>query len=412
MDTDESADVASPLSAREKTYAAIDDTPLPPRLSADTASGNVAVEATKGAPSVSRRALALFAFALLASLLPFAGARLAGAAPDVQASFDWRAFVLYATIIAALIAPFVRRAARHRQIEAPRAVAFPGWGWFGLALVAAAWILAWNRYPWFQRFQLYTFTPLWLGYILAVNAAAYRRSRHCLLIDRPRCFLALFPASALFWWYFEYLNRYVGNWRYAGVESTGTVEYIVHATLSFSTVLPAVLGTRDWLATFPRLRAAFTGQWGLAYTRSKRFAAALLILGALGFVGVGAFPGYLYAMVWVAPVFVLTALAMFCDVPSIVDRLPRGDWTAVGLAALAALVCGFFWEMWNWGSLAHWEYRIPLVHGLLVFEMPLLGYAGYLPFGLACAAVAALVCDGATGGDCAGAPADYVPERI
>jgi hypothetical protein len=57
----------------------------------------------------------------------------------------------------------------------------------------------------------------------------------------------------------------------------------------------------------------------------------------------------------------------------------------------AALVCGFFWEMWNWGSLARWEYSIPHVDRFRVFEMPLLGYAGYLPFGIECAAIAALV---------------------
>ena len=54
-------------------------------------------------------------------------------------------------------------------------------------------------------------------------------------------------------------------------------------------------------------------------------------------------------------------------------------------SALAALFCGFFWELWNTWSLAKWEYAIPLVQRFELFEMPLLGYAGYLPFGLECA---------------------------
>jgi hypothetical protein len=41
-------------------------------------------------------------------------------------------------------------------------------------------------------------------------------------------------------------------------------------------------------------------------------------------------------------------------------------------------------------SLAHWEYAIPFVHRFQIFEMPFLGYAGYLPFGLQCLAVAQL----------------------
>ena len=50
-------------------------------------------------------------------------------------------------------------------------------------------------------------------------------------------------------------------------------------------------------------------------------------------------------------------------------------------AALAGLFCGFFWELWNAHSLARWEYTIPWVDRFHLFEMPLLGYAGYLPFG-------------------------------
>jgi hypothetical protein len=44
--------------------------------------------------------------------------------------------------------------------------------------------------------------------------------------------------------------------------------------------------------------------------------------------------------------------------------------------------------MWNAYSLVHWEYSIPYVHTFKIGEMPILGYAGYLPFGLECLAVA------------------------
>jgi len=54
------------------------------------------------------------------------------------------------------------------------------------------------------------------------------------------------------------------------------------------------------------------------------------------------------------------------------------------LWAAAALVCGCFWEMWNFYSLAKWKYSNPYVHRFELFEMPVLGYMGYLPFGLLC----------------------------
>jgi len=63
----------------------------------------------------------------------------------------------------------------------------------------------------------------------------------------------------------------------------------------------------------------------------------------------------------------------------------------VWLPAMAGLICGFFWELWNSQSLAHWVYTVPFVHDFKIFEMPILGYAGYLPFGLECVVVASLL---------------------
>lgn len=61
------------------------------------------------------------------------------------------------------------------------------------------------------------------------------------------------------------------------------------------------------------------------------------------------------------------------------------------LYVLSALFCGIFWEMWNMGSLARWHYSIPFVEGFRVFEMPWLGYAGYLPFGIECYVVVDMI---------------------
>jgi hypothetical protein len=76
---------------------------------------------------------------------------------------------------------------------------------------------------------------------------------------------------------------------------------------------------------------------------------------------------------------------------NIFSPLARGDWRGVLSSALAALICGFFWEMWNDYSLAKWTYQVPFVQRFQVFEMPILGYAGYLPFGLMCAVISSMV---------------------
>ena len=131
-----------------------------------------------------------------------------------HAPFSWLIFVLFAVLIGGVLAFFVVRVAWSRTpgvaIERPRH--FPWWGWGGLSVGAIAWCVAWTRFPWFAPWQTFTFTPLWLAYVVVVNALTAWRTGHCALVDRPRDVLLLFPASALFWWYFEYVNRFVQNW--------------------------------------------------------------------------------------------------------------------------------------------------------------------------------------------------------
>lgn len=343
--------------------------------------------------------------AFLGIVLPVAGAWLAerplalyAAFPVIEAraeaSFQWMAFVVYALLIGAVLAPLAWRLATAARAHVPISPTrrFPWWGWVGVAFTLGAWCLAWTRFGWFASLQPYTFTPLWLGYIVVVNALVFGRRGRCPLLDNPICFAVLFPTSAVFWWYFEYLNRFVGNWHYVATDSFGAIEYFAHASLSFSTVLPAVVSTRAWLASYPRLPAALNGIRPVRGADSRAVAWILLLFAAVGYVALGTWPQYSYSMVWVAPALALISLQVLAGYPSALADLRRGDWRRTGLAALAALLCGFFWEMWNAYSLAHWEYDIPLVHRFLLFEMPLLGYAGYLPFGIVCVAAAELVC--------------------
>jgi hypothetical protein len=95
--------------------------------------------------------------------------------------------------------------------------------------------------------------------------------------------------------------------------------------------------------------------------------------------------------VWISPALVIICLQALAHRPTVLAPLADGDWRGLVSYASAALVCGFFWEMWNYGSLARWEYSVPYVGRFHIFEMPLLGYAGYLPFGIECAAIAALL---------------------
>lgn len=317
-----------------------------------------------------------------------------------HAPFSWAAFLGLSLFVAAVIAPFVIRIAHECALLRVQSSSrrssmtgrpFPPWGWIGLGLTGIAWGVAWTRFRWFEDFQPFTFTPLWMGYILVVNAWTWMRTGSCLILDRPRYFLSLFPLSAAFWWFFEYLNRFVQNWYYAGIGDLSPGQYVLHATLPFSTVLPAVLGTTDLLRSFPYLDEVFRDLWPMRINRPKVLGWSVLTLSIVGLAGIGVWPDYFFPLVWVAPLLLITSFQAVLGQGTIFSGTAQGDWRPIWLPALAGLTCGWFWEMWNIQSLAHWEYAIPFVHRFEIFEMPLLGYAGYLPFGLECKVVADLV---------------------
>jgi len=306
----------------------------------------------------------------------------------VHAPFSWDAFALYALPVVAAIALIAFALARRRFVMGwPRRAWFPWWGWLGVALAALGWYLAWRGDALAPEWRRHVFTPLWLGYILAMNGLAWRRLGRSPLTHATGWFLALFPVSAAFWWLFEHLNAFVGNWHYNGVAMTDDWQYFLQATLPFSTVLPAVASTWCWLRSYPRLETI--GLPPLAGDRS--FAWIALALGLLSLCAVGVQPEPLFSALWLAPLLLIAGLQRLIVGESFFAPLARGDWRGLLQPALAALICGLCWELWNWGSLAKWTYSVPYVQRFQIFEMPLLGYAGYLPFGLECALVMDLV---------------------
>jgi hypothetical protein len=253
------------------------------------------------------------------------------------------------------------------------------WAWrgaLGALLVAASWALSWGL-PGPRTHVL--FFPLWLGYVLAVDALVERRTGSSLLRRSPADFALLFLASVPAWWLFEILNRRLENWVYLGGEGLGDLENFLLGSLCYSTVLPAVFETAELLRSFrwterfaagPRLPAG--GRALPAY-----FAAGAAMLAALL-----AWPRVFYPLTWLSLIFLLEPLCRWLKRPSLLSHLGRGDWRpAAGLAA-GALVCGFFWELWNFYSYPKWVYQTPGADFGHIFEMPLLGYLGYLPFGL------------------------------
>jgi hypothetical protein len=309
-----------------------------------------------------------------------------------HAPFSWSAFALQISVAVLVGALFVFLYLPRGKRNSSTGCRFrlPWWGWISGFFVVFFWILAWSRFGWFKPLQNFMFTPLWLSYVVFVNALTFGRSGTCLLTRQARYLLVLFPASALFWWYFEYLNRFSQNWYYLGQEMFTPVTYTLHATIAFSTVLPAVISTSEFVGSFPALgRTPY--QRPLAFAHRRIYSGAMLAFASCGLIGIAVWPDAWYPVLWVSPLLILISVQVLLKEENFLRKLERGEWHALTVPALAALVCGLFWEMWNNYSYPKWVYCIPYIQRFQIFEMPLVGYLGYLPFGLQCYVVADLV---------------------
>ena len=257
----------------------------------------------------------------------------------------------------------------------PRA-SWPVHGTLGLLLVAVFWGLNWGldglRTHW-------GFFPLWLGYCLSVDALVVRRTGTSLLTRGRPAYLGLFAASVPTWWLFELINARTRNWIYLDADSIGPVEYALLASLSFSTVIPAVFGTAELAASFGWVRRLGPGPRIAPTAGTLRL---ILVLGVVLLVLTLAGPRFFFPGVWLSGFFIVEPVNARLGFRSLLETTARRDWRPVVALWVGVLICGFFWELWNYWSFPKWIYRVPFVDFARIFEMPLLGYGGYLPFAL------------------------------
>jgi hypothetical protein len=244
----------------------------------------------------------------------------------------------------------------------------------GLALCAFGWV---SSLAGIDPIRGYWYDLVWSGYILAADAVVWARAGRSLLHGGGWRTAGLFALSAPFWWAFEIANWRLENWTYVGTSIYGGQAHVLLKTLSFVFVLPALACSRDLLRSFvrfPHPPAVPLPSWT---------AAALVAFGLLCVPLLSLFPNQAFPLVWLAPVCVLDGVADLRGMTSALGLVRAGTAGPVLLLAAAGLGTGILWELWNWGAVPHWDYRIPYLGFLPVFEMPIVGYLGYPPFALA-----------------------------
>jgi len=253
---------------------------------------------------------------------------------------------------------------------------WPTYGWLGLALVAVFWTLNWGldgiRTHW-------GFFPMWLGYCLTVDALTLKRTGSSLLSRDRIAYIGLFAASVPAWWLFELINKRTQNWIYLDDGSIGPIEHALLASLAFSTVIPAVFGTAEFVSSFKWVRQLPQGP---RVTTSNTVIVTFFVSGLVMLALTLAWPRFFFPFVWLSIFFILEPVNHRLGNQTLLAYTSTGDWRPIVSLWIGVLICGFFWEFWNFWSFPKWIYSVPFVGFGHVFEMPVLGYGGYLPFAL------------------------------
>lgn len=249
--------------------------------------------------------------------------------------------------------------------------------WAGLAAFAVSvWLLASGP----ESFSSFFYICAWWSLIAVLEGALKRRTGRALLIDNPWMFVRMALFSVPFWLAYELINVRLQNWQYLGVPQHFALRWVGYGA-AYATVLPAILETARLIEaalpgmTIRKLRVFSEPSFEKA-CRTAGLACLFLPL---------AWPTIFFPLVWAAVFLLFEPILSTGTERSWLRSLAEGRPRPAAALLLSGLVCGLLWESLNFWAGAKWTYTIPWPAGPKLFEMPLLGYLGFLPFALGCA---------------------------
>jgi hypothetical protein len=254
----------------------------------------------------------------------------------------------------------------------------PAYSWIGIALLATSeWLMFHHIWP----VNVY-FTPIaWTAYLMIADGMVFAVSGHSRLRDAPGQFFVAALVSIPLWLIFEAYNLRLENWTYLGVP-TGWAGAVLGYGWSFATITPAIFETADLVESFGWFKQG----------RPVRFSAAsknlMIIFGALCLIVPIVLPmhigAYLFGLVWIGFVFFLDPINERIGAPSLLRDFASGCRGRFFSLFISGWACGWLWEFWNFWAGAKWHYIFPILQRDKIFEMPWVGYLGFLPFALEC----------------------------
>jgi len=261
---------------------------------------------------------------------------------------------------------------RHRQGK------LAAYGWAALiGLIIAEWLL----FRGFQPIAVY-FTPIaWTCCILLADAAVLAIRGHSRLHDEPRKFASAAVLSIPLWLIFEAYNLRLQNWSYSGVPVAWPLALLGYGW-SFATIFPGIFETADLIESFGWFPPRAPIRFPPAVRRAMVFLGAVCLVAPL--IAPQPVARRLFALVWIGFIFLLDPINYRLGLPSLIGDFAVGRHSRFYSLVASGFACGWFWEFWNYWAAAKWHYIFPMFQSWKIFEMPVPGYLGFLPFALEC----------------------------
>lgn len=275
----------------------------------------------------------------------------------------------------------------------------PIWFWFGLIMWGGTLFIDWMKFSEPKWIINWGAIPLFWGFTLIIDGIVFKRTNGKSIISlRPKEILAIGLSSSFGWLLFEYLNFYVQEtWYYPLGDLISDSEFTIYAVLGSSGLLPMAFEWNSLFHTFPKLKNRYKNGPKVFFPGWLR---NIILVLAIATVFLAPFYSNLFfGVLWFSPMVIISIVLIKFGIWTPFNGVRKGDWSTLALFGLAYFVQGFLCEFWNYFSADHsavdgsiqsfnpdyWAYSLPYINVYHVFEMPVLGLMGYIPFGVYCA---------------------------
>ncbi len=246
--------------------------------------------------------------------------------------------------------------------------------YFGTLLLFAATLLLMFNNP-FMKTWYYIFA--WWSFILMLDSINFRLRGNSPLSEGVFKFLFMGFISVSVWLIFELFNLRLRNWSYFDLPQ-GIFPRWLGYFLAFATVIPALIELSLLFQRIFRHRALKMFQ----VRPTKYLFSGSVFFGILSIGSALLWPNLCFPLVWIGLYFFIEPLNYRLKTVTLWADIEKKNWVNFWSWIFSGLTAGFLWEFWNFWAGSHWEYSLPYLDFWRVFQMPVFGYLGFLPFAL------------------------------